>query len=148
MEIPTKVYVPPSVRTAGPVIWGALLEDCALAQAARANLLLINVAADLQDFVESLLLDRREPMPIWRPGEPLVLPPVARRTMILQDVGSLPMEDQRRLLAWLEGPGKGTQIVSTSPVSLLPRVDAGTFLDTLYYRLNVVFVDVAARWES
>ena len=147
MEIPLKVFVP-SVRTAGPVIWGALLEDCALAQAARANLLLVHVDAELEDFVESLLLDRREPMPIWHPGEPLVLPHTAKRMMILQNVGALTLDEQRRLLAWLEGPGKRTQIVSTSPVSLLPRVEAGTFLDTLYYRLNVVYVDVAARVES
>jgi transcriptional regulator of aromatic amino acid metabolism len=147
MEISTKLYVPSS-RAAGPVIWGALLEDCALAQAARANLLLVHVDADLQDFVESLLLDRREPMPIWRPGQPLVLPPHARRMMILQDVGAMSLEDQHRLLAWLEGPGKRTQIVSTSPVSLVQRLEAGTFLDTLYYRLNVVYVDVAARMES
>jgi hypothetical protein len=147
MELLSKAFAH-SPRTAGPVICGALLEDCCLAQAARVNLHLVHVDTDLQGFVESLLLDRREPMPIWRPGDRLVLPQVPRHMMIFQDIGALPLEDQHRLLSWLEGPGRRTQIVSTTPVSLLPRVDDGTFLDTLYYRLNVVYVDLATRWEN
>ena len=33
---------------------------------------------------------------------------------------------------------------SQSSASLLPRVEAGVFTDTLYYRLNTVCVDVTA----
>jgi DNA-binding NtrC family response regulator len=35
-----------------------------------------------------------------------------------------------------------TQVISTTNSRLLTLVDCGTFLDTLYYRLNVVCVDV------
>jgi len=34
------------------------------------------------------------------------------------------------------------QVVSTSAVSLWPRMKAGAFNDVLYYRLNTVCVDV------
>ncbi len=148
MEIPTKVFSVPA-RSAGSLLCGALLEDCNLAQAARVNLHLVHVDSSLQGFVESFLLDRREPMPMWRPGDRLALPLLARpRMMIFQNVGELTLDEQRRLLAWIEGRGRSTQIISTTPTSLLPRVDDGTFLDTLYYRLNVVCVDLSARYES
>jgi transcriptional regulator of acetoin/glycerol metabolism len=145
MESSSKVFAG-ATRTTAPFVHGSSLpEDCGLAQATRLNLLLINADGVIQNLVESFLLDRREPTAIWRPGNRLILPPVARsRTMILHDVGDLPLEDQHRLATWLEGAGRKTQIVSTTPRPLLPCVEAGTFNDTLYYRLNMVCVDVAA----
>jgi hypothetical protein len=83
------------------------------------------------------------PVATWRTGEPLVLPPVARaRTLILQDVGALTRADQHRLLDWLDRAAGRTQVVSTTPASLWPRVQAGAFIDRLYYRLNTVCMDV------
>jgi transcriptional regulator of acetoin/glycerol metabolism len=145
MESSSKVFAG-ATRAAAPFIYGSWLpEDCGLAQATRLNLLLINADGVIQGLVESFLLDRREQTAIWRPGNRLILPPVARsRTMILHDVGDLPLEDQHRLATWLEGAGRKTQIVSTAPRPLLPSVEAGTFDDTLYYRLNMVCVDVGA----
>ena len=144
MESSSKVFAG-ATRAVGPLPYDLPLpDDCGLAQAARLNLLLVHADDAIQSLVESFLLDRREPTAIWRPGERLVLPPVARpRTMILHDVGALPPDDQQRLAAWLEGAGRRTQIVSTTPAPLLPHVEAGTFNDTLYYRLNMVCVDVA-----
>jgi hypothetical protein len=62
--------------------------------------------------------------------------------MILQDVGALTDGDQHRLLDWLDrAPGR-TQVVSTTPAPLFPRVQGGAFIDRLYYRLNTVCMDV------
>ena len=61
---------------------------------------------------------------------------------MLHDVGALTTDDQLRLLDWLERAEGRTQVVSTSSAPLLPRVHAGSFIDTLYYRLNTVCVDV------
>jgi DNA-binding NtrC family response regulator len=63
--------------------------------------------------------------------------------MVLQDVGALCPEEQRRLLNWLEESGGRTQVVSTSAEPLLARVTEGSFLDTLYYRLNTVCVETS-----
>ena len=120
-----------------------LWEDCRLARAARANLLIIHGTGAPQDFLEWLTLDLQKPIATWCTGERLVLPPVERtRTMILQDVGALTDADQHRLLDWLDRARGRTQVVSTTPAPLLPRVQAGTFLGRLYYRLNIVCIDV------
>jgi hypothetical protein len=118
-------------------------EDCRLARAARVNLLVISGNGVPQDLLEWLTLDLQKPIATWCTGERLVLPPVAgTRTMILQDVGALTDADQHRLLDWLDRVRGGTQVVSTTPEPLLPRVQAGAFIDKLYYRLNTVCIDV------
>jgi hypothetical protein len=120
-----------------------LWEDCRLARTARVNLLVIHGTGGLQDFLEWLTLDLQKPIASWCTGERLVLPPVeGTRTLILQDVGALSDADQRRLLDWLDRAGGRTQVVSTTPAPLLPRVQAGAFIERLYYRLNIVCIDV------
>jgi hypothetical protein len=64
--------------------------------------------------------------------------------MILQDIGALGHTDQLSLLDWLERAAGRTQVVSTTSTPLWPLIQAGAFIDSLYYRLNTVCVDVAA----
>jgi hypothetical protein len=104
----------------------------------RVNLLLVGPDSVTQHVLLLLLPDLTNPITTWCPGEPLVLPPAHSGTMIFHDVGSLGSADQYRLLEHLNGAGRQTQIVSTSPTPLLPRVHARTFDDALYYRLNHV----------
>jgi hypothetical protein len=68
--------------------------------------------------------------------------------MILQDVGALTDADQRRLLDWLDRAAGRTQVVSTTPASLWPRVQAGAFADGLYYRLNTLCMDVTGYFAD
>ncbi len=122
-----------------------LSDDWHIARTARVNLLLIQHDAAVARLLDQLLPDLNEPIARWRPGQRLILPPVhLAGTMVLHDVGALAEDDQRRLLDWLDASGGRTQVVSTTPESLLPRVNAGTFLDTLYHRLNTVCVDAGA----
>lgn len=108
----------------------------------RVNVLLSGMDGVVQNILETILADLETPIASWSPGERLVLPPVARvGTMILHEVGAMNREDQQRLLDWSEEAAGKTQIVSTASLPLLPLVSAGTFSDTLYYRLNTVFVD-------
>jgi hypothetical protein len=107
----------------------------------RVNLLLVGPDSVTQHVLLLLLPDLHNPITTWCPGEPLVLPPPARMgTMILHDVGSLGRDDQYRLLEHLNSTTGHPQIVSTSPTPLLPRVHARTFDDTLYYRLNHIYM--------
>jgi hypothetical protein len=107
------------------------------------NLLLIGAEEVTQNFLEILMMDLREPISHWWAGEALVLPPAGRTaTLILHEVGTLPMEEQRRLLRWLEQAVGRVQVISTTSTSLLARVQSGTFVDTLYYRLNTVCLDI------
>jgi transcriptional regulator of acetoin/glycerol metabolism len=52
--------------------------------------------------------------------------------------------NQLQLLDWSARTQGRIQIVSMTSVPLIPRVQIGAFLDTLYYRLNTVCVDVTA----
>ena len=109
----------------------------------RINLLLIAPEGVVQHVLKSLILDLWEPVARWSPGDVLALPsPTAVGTLILHDVHALPAADQRRLLEWLELAKGRTQVVSTTSAPLLPRVTAGDFFATLFYRLNTVCVDV------
>ncbi|HWK09121.1 MAG TPA: sigma 54-interacting transcriptional regulator [Vicinamibacterales bacterium] len=66
-------------------------------------------------------------------------------TMFLQDVGRLSLPAQERLrdlleIAAAEGRGRRSRrrIMAWAPEPLLPNVTAGTFDDTLFYRLNAL----------
>ena len=155
MENPSKV-VAAATRAAGsrecvsqlPEDWHlarAVHEDLRLMGMPRVNLLLKGTDGVTRNIVRTLLRELREPIAHWSPGERLTLPPVARGgTVILHDVGALPHEDQLHLLEWLEQAVGRTRVISTTSRSLLSRVQAGVFIETLFYRLNTVCVDVSA----
>ena len=108
----------------------------------RVNLLVIGIDSVVQNIMD-LLPALDEPIATWRPGERLVLPPVAEaRTMILHEVGAMGHTDQQRLFKWSEQVAGRTRLVSTTDAPLFPRVQAGAFIESLYYRLNTVCVDV------
>jgi hypothetical protein len=130
-------------------------EDWRVARAAHAdlqsmgmphvNLMLVGPPGPIQGMLDLLHNTCAQPVVPWRPGRQLMLPPVAAaRTLILEDVGELEYQDQCRLTEWLERAEGRAQVISTSPTPFLPRVAMGKFLDTLYYRLNMVFVDLTA----
>ena len=93
------------------------------------------------------LLDVENPRPL---GGPL---PTASQcgTIFLRDVGRLPRQLQRRLsdrLAVLRPhPGETHRIrrrvISSTPTSLVDRVENGTFDGSLYYRLNVIHLVIS-----
>ena len=141
---PNRALPDPTLTDLAPLDCASQIrEDSRLARAARVNLLIIHREGVLFGGLEWLTLDLQKPIATWCTGEPLVLPPVAwARTMILQDVGALTHADQHRLLSWLDRAAGRTQVISTTPAPLLPCVQAGEFLDRLYYRLNTVCLDV------
>lgn len=109
----------------------------------RVNLLLMGSDGVVQDALDRITPKLAEPVRTWNPSDPLELPPPSQAgTLILREVGALPPIDQRRLLKWLELSVGRVQVVSTSSSRLLPMVDVGAFLETLYYRLNVVSFDM------
>jgi len=109
----------------------------------RVNWLLVGGDGVIRSLLEMLPLDSL--ILTWRPGEPLVMPPAKRGgTVLLHDIDCLTQDDQRHLLEWLEQPVRRARVVSTTSTRLLPRVHAGAFLETLYYNLNTICVDVTA----
>jgi DNA-binding NtrC family response regulator len=69
--------------------------------------------------------------------------PAGDGTLILEHVDALDRDQQRALLEWLDDPRHAdTQVISTTPVSLYPSVSRDLFLSELYYRLNVIYLEV------
>lgn len=62
-------------------------------------------------------------------------------TLIARDVAALTAADQRRLVRWLH-MGERTQVLSTTAQPLFSLVERGQFLAELFYRLNVLRLDV------
>ena len=77
-----------------------------------------------------------EPIVVRPPREGLGLPPPGMvGALILYAIDELAQADQQRLLDWL-GDAVAVKVISTATTPLLPRIERGTFLDSLYYRLN------------
>ena len=82
-----------------------------------------------------------EPHATWT-GEP---PRTDRpATLVVRSVSALDRDQQQALLAWLDAPGDRIQVISTTIDPLYPLVNRGAFLANLYYRLNVLLLDVAS----
>jgi Sigma-54 interaction domain len=112
----------------------------------RVNLLLVGVERDMWQPLQDQLSDLAEPIVTWSPGKRLGFPPATEPgTLILRDVDRLSSDDQRQLLEWLEPAGRRMRVISVASAALYPRVEAGAFIDTLYYRLNTVTLEINER---
>lgn len=108
-------------------------------QALHPNVLVVDPDPDARTRTVEAILEHSLP-PVWRcERASLCLPSEAVGTLVVPDANRLTADEQRELLVWAESH-RGTQIVSVSPAPLYPAVEEGTFLDRLYYRLNVVLL--------
>jgi hypothetical protein len=122
----------------------SLPDDWHLARAAGTNLLVVGPDEQTRALVDALRPQLREPVIVVHAGEPLALaPPGEVGTLILFDVSMLGLSEQRRLLEWQERAEVRTQVISTTSTPLLPLVAAGACLAELYYRLNIVCLELA-----
>ena len=111
----------------------------------RTNLLLEGTEGVISNLIGLLQRHLDAPITKWSPGQRLVLPRTGHGgTLILHEAGALSFDDQRRLLDWLELSDGEIRIVSTTSVGLMPHVQSGTFIETLFYRLNTVRVDATS----
>lgn len=74
----------------------------------------------------------------WVESGRLWLPPQLAGTLVLRHVNDLIRQDQVRLLDWLGQDGRSIRVLASTPRPLFPDVEAGAFLDRLYYRLNTL----------
>ncbi len=117
-----------------------------LARFFRVNLFTVGGDEATAQLVASLWAHLATPVVVRHRGEPLRLPPTSQRvgTIVLYGVETLTSQEQHTLNEWLCARRGGTRVVSTASQSLLPLMEAGAFSDALYYRLNVVTLDLTA----
>ena len=108
-----------------------------------ANLLVRGEKSSVAATVVSLTVDFPPPLITWNAGAGASLPAADRGTLVIYDVESLDMAQQRTLLAWLENRRNRVRVITTVTGDLFALVAAGAFLDQLYYRLNTIVVDAA-----
>lgn len=107
----------------------------------RPNVLAIGPRRATDAFVANALRSFRPPLVSVECRQGLSLK--RAETLVLYDVDQLDRNAQARLTAWLEDPANvSTQVVSATAISLFQRVLAKRFIDTLYYRLNTIVLDV------
>ena len=119
--------------------------DLDLVRLTRTNLLVVGDDDVVARLITSLWPSLAPPIFIRQRGERLRLSPTspAVATIIVHDVDTLTRHEQRALYDWIAGNGR-TQVVSTASKSLQPMLQAGAFHEGLYYRLNVVTLDLAS----
>jgi transcriptional regulator of acetoin/glycerol metabolism len=109
----------------------------------RTNVLVVGNPDATRIVVDMLRLDLRGPVVRWRAGQPLDLPsPAHAATLVLENVTGLTTDEQFRVLRWLDEVRGRIRVVSTTSIPVWPRVQVGVFNEVLYYRLNIVFVDM------
>jgi hypothetical protein len=107
----------------------------------------VNVFVTGPDRVIAPLLDAiaghlGQPATRWRGGGRLVLPDATDGPLLIRQVGALTRDQQQRVFDWLGARACRIPVVSSSRDSLLPAVEEGTFMAALYYRLNVISLDL------
>ena len=120
-------------------------KDLKLARATQTNVLVVGPEPLVKNVLSLVAVDAKRDTAVQCQGGRLQLPQVSPRpaTVVVRDVHALTPAEQRKLLDWLEAASPRTQVVSTASVPLLPLVLAHAFNDTLYYRLNTIYIDLS-----
>jgi hypothetical protein len=122
----------------------SLLSDEGLARFTELNLLIMGADDVVARFVTSVWPYFLAPRVVRRRGEPLRLLPTSRPagTLLVYDIHTLTRPEQDALQHWTNAGSNRARVVSTTPQSLLPVMETGAFNDDLYYRLNVLTLDL------
>jgi hypothetical protein len=115
---------------------GLTSEDARVLANSHPNVVLVGVSQRTEAVLCALTPYLQPPIQTLSGSTPFPKPP--QGTLILRELESLDSQAQHQLLRWLDGAGTGTRVISLTSESLFPRVKEGTFLEALYYRLNVV----------
>ena len=125
--------IPPSVQ-----------RDLSVARITRANILLVGNDRQVSRLVRLAVADFNQAAVVSCRNGQLRLPSTSLRagTIVIRDVDALSSDDQVKLCEWLNTRSDRAQVVSTASAPIVPLVDSSLFNDALYYRLNVVYVDL------
>jgi hypothetical protein len=140
-------YKPPAQRTFASRRRSAesAESDLDLARRTRANLLVVGDDVVVARLITSLGPSLATPVVVRHRGERLQLPPTSppAGTIVIYDVDTLTRDEQHALYNWMAGNARA-QIVSIASKFFQPMLQAGAFNEELYYRLNVITLDLTS----
>ena len=138
-------HVYPMIDTAPDQAKAFLPDEWSAVRAAGVSMLIAGPGEVIRSLVAALQPQFRSPVVVLESSDRFALPADDQvRTLVLHDISRLSPIDQGRLLAWLNRATTRIQIISTTARPIPPLIDSGTFLGSLYYRLNTVCVEVTA----
>ena len=111
------------------------------------NLLLIGASCATRAFIDDLMSSLVAPVVCWDAGT-ADLPADSIGTLIIHDVASLTPTHQDRLLEWLSNQSPQRSVIATSIEPFYRNVETGLFSDSLYYRLNIVTVQLDRQSDA
>ena len=111
----------------------------------RRNFLLAGQPSAVDTMLASMLPYLLEPVRLFAPDTDRALLLPHEGTLILREIAQLKGSQQSELVAWLDELDRSdsVQIVSTTSRQMVPLVESGEFRAELYYRLNVIRIDLA-----
>jgi hypothetical protein len=128
---------------AGSALCDHLMVDVSALAQHRANTLIIGDPCIVGRVLSAVWPSLKKSVQ-WMTGTRLVLPVETGGTLILEEGDGLNGRAQADLMGWLDGRGRSVCLVTTSMRPLYPLVDAGLFLEALYYRLNQMLIEVGS----
>jgi hypothetical protein len=116
--------------------------DLELVRRWRRNTLIVGTPETADALVTSLLPSLETPITSWpttvasRPSRD------AARTLIIPGLHRLDALEQQQLVEWLDDRWQHVHVISLSDRQIFPLVEQGTFVEALYYRLNLLHLDL------
>jgi hypothetical protein len=111
----------------------------------RTNVLLVGPSSATEAMLSALKPHLDEPLQQYTPEAGVPMPQPRAGTLVLLEVERLDPEQQAQLASWLERFDERTthvQVVAAGSERLFGLVQRGAFLAHLYYRLNVVRMEL------
>jgi hypothetical protein len=112
------------------------------------NLLIVGSDADAACALPEIRPILRVPVVSWSPRDTARLPAIWFRTLMVRDVDWLTTTQQGMLSTLVTKSVHTIQIVSMARRPVFPLVREGRFLEALYYRLNVVLLELSSGTDQ
>ena len=123
------------------------IDEWFIYRTAHPNTLLIGSQEAAAAAISQHLPDLRAPLAHWTPRSSSA-PIASAGTLVIRDVDTLDRTQQDQLFDWLDRCAGNLQVISITESALFPLVEAGAFLEKLYYRLNVICLSLTAHGDT
>lgn len=134
------MFLSRDLSAARAITTGVRPDDWRLLVTARPNVLLEGALETTDVIVREAMGWLPTPHATWCGAPPHGDRPA---TLVVRSISALDHDQQHSLFDWLDAPGDRVQVIATTSEPLYPMVGRGVFLESLYYRLNVMRLDVA-----
>lgn len=123
------------------------IDELSVFRTAHPNTLLIGPEATANAVISQQQHYFRAPVVDWHPRD-AAKPPTETGTLVIRDVDTLDLTQQEQFFGWLDRYAAGVQVISVTGRPLFPLIEAGAFLEKLYYRLNIICLSLSSQTHA